>query len=271
MSRFRIFLLLLIIPFSLNAQILLEKTYSSGATTSNFSLNWVYENIFSNTGKTAKYLTVDNRDFSYKFYNIDHTLYKTKIITPPTGYSLYYQTLFSTKTFNTDEKVEFVVTYSKLSGGITTYSMRIINEDGGLLKDLGNYVTIQPLSGSDGKNRIICTKATVVYTNYPTEYHFEYVYDIYSISGSISAKVSSVIDLKMELPFPNPATSIINLPYTLESGKSTIMRILNLNGQEIEQKIIDSQFKSIELSVNSYKSGIYIYEYNGISNKFIVN
>lgn len=271
MSRIRIFLLLVIIPFSLNAQILLEKTYSSGATTSSFSLNPVYENIFSNTGKIAKYLTVDNRDFTYKFYNIDHSLYKTKIITPPTGYSLYAQYLFSTKTFNTDEKVEFVVIYSKLTGGNTTYSMRIINEDGGLLKDLGNYTYIQTLTGSDGKNRIICGKPTVVYTNYPTEYHFEYVYDIYSITGSISAQVSSAIDLKMELPFPNPANSIINLPYTLENGTSALMRIFNLKGQEIEQKIIDSQFKSIELSVNSYKSGIYIYEYNGISNKFIVN
>jgi hypothetical protein len=35
-------------------------------------------------------------------------------------------------------------------------------------------------------------------------------------------------------------------------------------------KNIDAAFNVIKLNVESYKSGIYIYEYNGISNKFIV-
>jgi hypothetical protein len=96
--------------------------------------------------------------------------------------------------------------------------------------------------------------------------------DIYSLPGTIPNNIQENVgkSTSMQPPFPNPSHSIVNLPYKLEQGQSSKMRIFNINGQLIETKNIDATFNVIKLNVESYKSGTYIYEYNGISNKFIV-
>ena len=85
---------------------------------------------------------------------------------------------------------------------------------------------------------------------------------------------NNVSELKIsdvQSSYPNPSKTIINLPYSLEKGQSAIMKIYKTNGQLIEQKLINSTFNKIRLNVNSYQSGVYIYEFNGISKKFVVN
>lgn len=267
-------LLILVLIFTsqmANAQITLEKTYSTiGATNLSFSasLNYVYENI--NSSKVVKYMFVDSRDNSYKIYNIDHSLYKNGKFYPPSGYTLCYATA-STKNFNSDDKVEFIVSFTKSTNGNTTYSMKLINEDGVSIKDFGNSQFCNLVIGSDNKYKLICTHYAIVYTIYPTEYHFEYINDIYSIGGIVSSSVSSFQVPPSENPYPNPSNIAINLPYQLAIGSSSTMKILDISGQLIEQKTIDSNFNNVLLRVESYKPGVYFFEYNGISNKFIVN
>ena len=86
---------------------------------------------------------------------------------------------------------------------------------------------------------------------------------------------NNVSELKIsnvQTAYPNPTRITINLPYVLDKGQTTMMRrIYKTNGQLMEQKQIDSAFDKILLNVNSYQPGIYLYEYNGVSNKFIVN
>jgi hypothetical protein len=70
--------------------------------------------------------------------------------------------------------------------------------------------------------------------------------------------------------YPNPATSFINLPFELNKGETSTMNIYDINGRLIEQKPIGYHFKNLELNVSNYKAGTYIYEYNGKSNRFVV-
>ena len=99
----------------------------------------------------------------------------------------------------------------------------------------------------------------------------QYVDEIYSLPGSIPSSISKLESLNMLPAYPNPTRAIINLPYVLEKGQTAVMRIYNINGQLSDQKEIDSSFDRILLNVESYHPGIYFYEYNGITNKFIVN
>lgn len=71
--------------------------------------------------------------------------------------------------------------------------------------------------------------------------------------------------------FPNPASDYINIGYKLSGQAKTMMNIYNSKGQLIDQKQLNSNENSLKLNVSSYKSGLYLYEYNGVSNKFIVN
>lgn len=70
--------------------------------------------------------------------------------------------------------------------------------------------------------------------------------------------------------FPSLTNNRINLPYNLNQDQSATINIYNLRRQIVEQKIIDRTFDQLKLNVNNYPTGVYIYEYNGISNKFTV-
>lgn len=55
-----------------------------------------------------------------------------------------------------------------------------------------------------------------------------------------------------------------------EDGETTSMSIYDLNGRLIERFNIGAHFNQVQLNVSSYSPGIYLYEYNGKSNRFIV-
>ncbi|MDR1678374.1 MAG: T9SS type A sorting domain-containing protein [Prevotellaceae bacterium] len=76
---------------------------------------------------------------------------------------------------------------------------------------------------------------------------------------------------KVSPPYPNPANTIVTLPYKLAQGKTSVMNIYSTSGQLIESKQIDSVFDRILLNVSGYAKGIYLYEANDVSNRFFTN
>jgi hypothetical protein len=54
--------------------------------------------------------------------------------------------------------------------------------------------------------------------------------------------------------YPNPAKTIIVLPYVLEKEQTSMIKIYKLNGQLVEQKQIDSDFDKLFLNVEFYQS-----------------
>lgn len=92
--------------------------------------------------------------------------------------------------------------------------------------------------------------------------------EVYGTGGNYSADEFQLIN---NFPaYPNPARSNITLPYELEDGETTSMSIYDLNGRLIERFNIGSHFNQVQLNVSSYSPGIYLYEYNGKSYRFIV-
>lgn len=251
----QLFLILgfLFFTFSINAQIDLEHTFST-----NTSINWFQ----TNTKGTMYFEDPDTISNQLKIYNEDYSLYKTVTIPRPIGYNIIIRNI-SEQLFNSDSSIEFSCSFARYSPTAIT-KIVIYDENATVIKDFGTYnFNVYPglTDYNGGKTKLI------IINNYSRPRIFE----IYSLSGTMPSNVSELKMSNAQPPFPNPAKSIINLPYVLDKEQTTIMRIYKMNGQLIEQKQIDSTFDRIQLNVASYESGIYIYEYNGISKKFTVN
>lgn len=205
-----------------------------------------------------------------KIYNSDYSLFKSISITPPTGYTFSSASIFSDKLFNSDNKIEFLVSYVKSVLDFSSYySLKLYNEDGLILKDFGtSYIlspsTIKLLSGE--------TKLNILRYVYDTSTAtIKYFTDIYSLPGSTPSSVKELSDSNLAPAFPNPSNSIVNLSVPKNIDSVTKMRIFNIEGKLIDEKQVDGLFENVILNVSSYPAGIYIYECNKVSNRFIVN
>lgn len=246
-------LFLLITSLGLNAQITFEHTYES-------------------VGISPYHFYTDSDVFYYSFnnnllmiYNSDHSIYKEVSITPEMNYKNNGIYCASDKLFNNDNLIEFIVV--SYNSSTTEYSMKLYNENGDLIKDFGNRYYAWIIS------KDYSTKLMVSKTHYNvTAQQQQYTADVYSLPGVPAALTTILKSYEIAQPaYPNPSSTIITIPYKLDLGTTSILRIYNSMGQLIEQKKIDSTFDNILLNVESYTPDTYIYEYNRVTNRFIVN
>ena len=205
--------------------------------------------------KGAMYYNLDIKGNKVTFYNPDYSVYKTISIPTPKEYSISTILCASDKMFNTDNLLEFLIVYHTPMINITT-QMILYNENGTKLYDFGfNYFSAYFYT--DGKK----TKLFTMNANDTCR--------TYLLVGITTTAKSATIS--QNYAYPNPALSSITLPYSLEPGETSDLKIFNYSGQLIESKQIDSNFDRIILNVENYKKGIYFYSVKGVSNKFIVN
>ena len=255
-------LLLLSLTFFLlssKAQITLDHTFSydSGHNlekSRNYVEYVIINNQISFIIRTEDYET---RIYLYKFYNPDFSLRGSFEI----DYNIYSGvniSCFSQKLFNDDDLVEFLIKYRDSD---ELYYIAIWNENGEIVRKFDNVAWYSYPKVVQYQNQ---AKLIIHYLDKA---------EIYSLPGTIPNNIIESTGKSVAIlpPYPNPSYSFVNLPYKLETGQTSVMSIYNINGQLIERKRIDAFFDVIKLNVENYKSGVYIYEYNGILNKFIVN
>ncbi len=217
----------------------------------------------------------EQTDSSYhvKIYNSDYSLNTDENyiynFTPPAGYKVSYMNT-SQKLFDTDDDYEFMVCFYNSNADRNEYNKLILyDEDGTVIKDFGtgNYFSFSNvLYIIDNQYKYIIYRGL-----YDNENRYYDNTEIYSVPGTPAENSLRTVELsKTPSPFPNPSQTIVNLPYQLKQGEKAEMRICNLNGQLIETKQVDYQFDKIRLNVSNYQKGIYVYEVNGISSRFIV-
>lgn len=243
---------------TLNAQITLEHTFSN----ENSAV------MVFNTNSATYFYVLNSTNNQLKIFNSDYSVYKTVTLNVQTGYKLSNVYQFSTKLFNTDDKIEFFVSSYQISNSSVS-SLKLYNENGEILKDFGNRASAMVFTTTSNQTKLDVWGYTIDNTTNPAT--LNYITDIYILPGSLSNGLKSLELEGIEQPYPNPTNSIINLPYKLDYGMTSVMSIFNLNGKLIEQKQIDHTFNNILLDVKNYKSGVYIYKYNNITNTFIVN
>jgi hypothetical protein len=98
------------------------------------------------------------------------------------------------------------------------------------------------------------------------DYGENYNLEIYATQGNFSADEMVV---STQSPYPNPASMTVSIPYTLD-GKSAEMHIYDSRGVLMDTKALDSDAEWVDLNVSAYRPGVYVYEYNGMSSKFVV-
>lgn len=214
---------------------------------------------------TVKYILYSSKDNSVKIFNPDFSLHKIVPIEIPAGYDLIYNIIHaSTKAFNSDEKVEFIILFRTPQYTIHT---QFLNEDGELIKEYSGQPFIHPYVYINNNEFRINIGETLINSDGSITNKWE----VYTLGGTVPTNTQALSVTEKRNPFPNPSRSVVNLPYNLKSQNQAIMTIFNSKGAIIERKKIDKYFDKIQLDVSGYNPGMYIYEYNGISNKFVVN
>ena len=153
--------------------------------------------------------------------------------------------------FNTDDKIEIGLCIQ--SSGAFFEKTVFINEDGEILFQADGFLLSEIYRvGSELRFEVINPNQDIL--------------SVYSTNGSYSAEEMIVTT---QAPFPNPAKNSIALPYAFD-GKTAEMHIYDLQGRLVETLMLSPDNDRVHLNVSRYIPGIYVYEYNGLSQKFIV-
>lgn len=91
---------------------------------------------------------------------------------------------------------------------------------------------------------------------------------IYNVAGGTSNLVNTKANETKA--YPNPANGKITIPYKLEGSQLQSMTITNVDGKVVDTILLDPNQESYTLNISNYASGVYIYNYNKYSGKFIV-
>ncbi|MDO9510948.1 MAG: T9SS type A sorting domain-containing protein [Bacteroidales bacterium] len=237
----------MILPFSLNAQLIKENTYdkvSAGVT---------------NLGANGyKYYTMDVENSQCHIYNLDHSLWKTINLSLPKDYYLVDIQWVSTHLFNTDDNVEMVYmsAYYDTILSYYTYNTRIADETGKQLLDVpgGGYYALM--------------KTSAGYKLLVYEYDFSnYIYGInthvFSVPGqpeAVEGGMNVAPSIMAGELFPNPADGKVCLPYQLNHPQQKAMlNILDANGRNIQSYMLDPGKTSFINDATELASGVYYY------------
>lgn len=247
---------------SLQAQITLEKTFAATTTEPILhSLTYVYNDLYGS--EVLGYAVYHSGEGTIDVFNTDYTLRLNFAIDIPEGYESYSSPFVNQYLFNEDDKVEFVCQFKK--SGSYDYLTRIFNEDGDVLfeKEISNFMYHK------ADNKFMMTASSYKMIEDGGETKYEYAKEIYSIRET-AVDLAEGAKLLTANPYPNPAMHTINLPYSLNGNAHADMKIMNQNGQLIDTKSVHAYFDHIKLDVSTYPQGVYFYECNGVSSKFIV-
>lgn len=159
-----LYILLFFIANISHAQITLEHTYPDF---------YVTRGLLNKAGEKYYYSDIANKQV--KFFNADHSLWKTISLTIPAGAELMAVTHVSENKINPDALIEIAYYYSIRTGSTSRYEARLINENGSVLMTFPDVVSVF-LSELDGYQ----TKLTTTY--YSDD---EWVSSVYSLPDLI--------------------------------------------------------------------------------------
>lgn len=261
---------------------LLALTFSAGAQVTYIGEvegGLVY-NLYS-TLPADRYLVYS--EDGWDIYNPDLTLYKSFHGLPYSGGEVeYLRRHLGKHAVNDDDKYEFFVVKRVLSLSSTsttvTYHCYIYNEDGNVLytfPDVFSY-TESHTTGGSGKSLVSWPvhlidgelRVALIYSDDGSErtkiYKFNGRPDMEDIVEVPEAGVRSMP------AFPNPTRGEVTLPYTLPQGERATMQIFDMSGRLIEQRPISGEGRMVKVDVSAYAPGVYLYEYKGQTNRFVV-
>jgi hypothetical protein len=260
--KYIIVLLLILVAASSRAQITLEHTYSADND---------FGQVEVDSGIT-KYIELNENDSIY-IYNLDHSLEKTIVFTPPL-YGQHGILNISKRLFDLDDAYEFLLITVISSSVSADFSLKLFKENGTIL------FSCDSCNLYSGQN----DAATEGYFNRPPIYTTEtgtkmLVKDlrvnhnsilVYSLPGKLpggtakSGVNSPSIISGNSLPvsaYPNPSNGQMRISYKLLAGESTgELVILTTGGAEVKRYRVGNGFNDILIEKSDLPSGSYFYK-----------
>ncbi len=236
----------------------------------NFSTNYAINTTPFNTHNETMYWNIDqDPQIKLNLYRADYSLYRSIVIPILSGYEFYGNAgSISTRLFNLDDLIEFLISYRNISNPMD-YKLILYDENLNIIKDFGNRSGGWAFKTMDNLTKFRASK--VSYNSSNNSYICED--DFYLLPGTIPipTEISEIQSPEISgLAFPNPANGFINLPYSLKPGEMSVMHIFDSKGMLVESFGIMGDQGFAKIMLNKYKPGSYVYQYNGVSNKFIV-
>ena len=281
---------------------LLALTFSAGAQVTYIGeVEGELKYIPYSTLPADRYL-VSSED-GWDVYNPDLTLYKSFHGLPYSSRDsgvecfCFVSGFLGKHAVNNDDKYEFLVSKEEITASRTNFSttftktwhIYIYNEDGDVLYTfpdvfvyqyheewvddmIGDIYDIGQELGSvrvhllNGELRVAITYLDwdSDRTPYTRFYKFNGSPDMEDIVQVPEAGVRSMP------AFPNPTRGEVTLPYTLQEGERAMMQIFDMSGRLIEQRPISGEGRMVKVDVSAYAPGVYLYEYKGQTNRFVV-
>ena len=171
---------------------------------------------------------------------------------------------FTDNFFNTDSKIEIILTYrSRKIGEFNKETVLIINEDS---QEVMRFISPNGMVNISYW-KYLNVETGVGYNSFATK--------MYRIPGNLpctsscSQKPASISPIdpsnavnKLSIEgFPNPTTEKITLAYTLPKGSSYgTIRLYSQSGTLVKEFKVSDQFDHLELPVSDYAAGTYFYE-----------
>ena len=205
-----------------------------------------------------KYYIMDVANNQCRFYNNDHSLWKTVYLSVPANYYLCDIQYVTENLFNADNTIELLyVSYNYNStSDYYTYDTRIATENGAVLLDIpgGGYSVVYPAQTGSKLFVWVYDYSLPIYTVNT---------NIYSIPGQVTTSLKESQTFKstpLQPAYPNPATSIVTIPYTLPDNVSQAeLKLYGIDGKLTKTFVIDHSFDTLTVPVKDMPAGTYLY------------
>jgi len=216
------------------------------------------------TESQTMYYFVEYEAQTAHFYNQDFSFYKSVIAPTIPGYEIYMGYAFdhvSSDIFNSDTLIEFSFIYLSDAGSIPR--VFIYNEN---LNEIATFDSAHIHNIYQAKNGQI--RMEIIKFEFPNIISSTQTYLLQESSAFINEKAN----IESAQPaYPNPSRDLIHLPYSLEPGHVSEMKIFDMQGVLIKTMKIGSHFNQVTINASKYKPGMYIYQYENKTGKFVVN
>ena len=247
MKTFAIITFTLLTGLTLFAQPVLETTYTASA------------NICQMENAGEVYYLMDVVNYQCRIYNMDHVLYKTISLPTPDGYYLEDVQFVSEKLFNEDNLIELVYSYSKFvpttESYYYTYEAKLINENGNTLLTIpgaGHTNVIETVTSGKKFLVYIYDYSVIPYITHTQVYELP--------ESTLKSETFSLSSIEMGGAFPNPASSVVNIPVQLPSGvPSGSCELYDMAGRKVSSYPIRESTHNLVISTGNLAPGTYFY------------
>lgn len=233
--------------------------------------NYESRNFSGVEGFVQTKVDTENNTFSMNTFSSDFSSFTTKNFqfSSINGYKIDHVQI-TQHIFNNDDEFEFMVNY-RLADNHDWESNEyekivVFDSKGNTIKDFG--ASREMWWFLDGVF-ILNNHAYIIIEKYNDGHTVKELYSVPTTINPNQLKSATISNTTLSA-FPNPAKTYVNLSYNVSGVEDAVMTITDASGRVVEQKTVNAMSDKLHLNVANYKRGMYFYEVQGFTGRFIV-